>query len=61
MDVTLGVTSCCVSQGFVSFLLPCFAVDHLYMSYDDYLFAEEETPISEGLLEGKNHFFLFQI
>lgn len=38
----------CVFQGFVSFLLPCFAVDHLYLSYDEYLFSEEETPISEG-------------
>lgn len=35
-------------QGFVSFLLPCFAVDHLYLSYDEYLFSEEETPIAEG-------------
>lgn len=32
----------------MSFLLPCFAVDHLYLSYDEYLFSEEETPISEG-------------
>lgn len=37
-----------VFQGFVSFLLPCFAVDHLYLSYDEYLFSEEETPIAEG-------------
>uniref|UniRef100_A0A8C3ATZ5 Nucleoporin 160 n=1 Tax=Cyclopterus lumpus TaxID=8103 RepID=A0A8C3ATZ5_CYCLU len=36
-----------VVQGFVSFLLPCFAVDHLYLSYDEYLFSEEETPITE--------------
>lgn len=35
-------------QGFVSFLLPCFAVDHLYLSSDEYLFSEEETPIAEG-------------
>lgn len=38
----------CVFQGFVSFLLPCFAVDHLYLSYDEYLLSEEDTPISEG-------------
>ena len=37
-----------VFQGFVSFLLPCFAVDHLYLSYDEYLFSEEETPLTEG-------------
>lgn len=37
-----------VFQGFVSFLLPCFAVDHLYLSDDDYLFSEEDTPITEG-------------
>lgn len=39
-----------VFQGFVSFLLPCFAVDHLYLSYDEYLLSEDETPISEGKL-----------
>lgn len=38
----------CVFQGFVSFLLPCFAVDHLYLSYDEYLLSEEDTPITEG-------------
>lgn len=38
----------CVVQGFVSFLLPCFAVDHLYLSYDQYLMSEEDTPISDG-------------
>lgn len=32
----------------MSFLLPCFAVDHLYLSYDEYLLSEEDTPISEG-------------
>ncbi|XP_071369421.1 nuclear pore complex protein Nup160 [Centroberyx affinis] len=38
---------CLLKKGFVSFLLPCFAVDHLYLSYDEYLFSEEETPIAE--------------
>ncbi|XP_068452615.1 nuclear pore complex protein Nup160 [Clinocottus analis] len=38
---------CLLKKGFVSFLLPCFAVDHLYLSYDEYLFSEEETPITE--------------
>ncbi|XP_016394059.1 nuclear pore complex protein Nup160 [Sinocyclocheilus rhinocerous] len=38
---------CVLRKGFVSFLLPCFAVDHLYLSSDEYLFSEEETPIAE--------------
>ncbi|KAK1875970.1 Nuclear pore complex protein Nup160, partial [Dissostichus eleginoides] len=38
-----------LKKGFVSFLLPCFAVDHLYLSYDEYLSSEEETPIAEEL------------
>lgn len=56
--MSLKYESCCVCvcvmcsnnvfQGFVSFLLPCFAVDHLYLSYDKYLLPEEETPIAEG-------------
>lgn len=32
----------------MSYLLPCFAVDHLYLSCDEYLFSEEETAIAEG-------------
>lgn len=32
----------------MSFLLPCFAVDHLYLSFDEYLLSEEETPLAEG-------------
>ncbi|KAM8892398.1 nuclear pore complex protein Nup160 isoform 1-T1 [Spinachia spinachia] len=38
---------CLLKKGFVSFLLPCFAVDHLYLSSDECLFSEEETPITE--------------
>ncbi|XP_076878725.1 LOW QUALITY PROTEIN: nuclear pore complex protein Nup160 [Brachyhypopomus gauderio] len=38
---------CLLKKGFVSFLLPCFAVDHLYLSSDEYLLSEEETPLSE--------------
>uniref|UniRef100_A0AAQ5ZZR4 Nucleoporin 160 n=1 Tax=Amphiprion ocellaris TaxID=80972 RepID=A0AAQ5ZZR4_AMPOC len=37
--------ACLLRKGFVSFLLPCFAVDHLYLSYEQYLFSEEETPV----------------
>ncbi|KAG1934018.1 nuclear pore complex protein Nup160 [Pimephales promelas] len=40
---------CVLKKGFVSFLLPCFAVDHLYLSSDEYLFSEEETTIAEDL------------
>ncbi|XP_056108033.1 nuclear pore complex protein Nup160 isoform X1 [Rhinichthys klamathensis goyatoka] len=40
---------CVLKKGFVSFLLPCFAVDHLYLSSDEYLISEEETPIAEDL------------
>lgn len=39
--------ACLLRKGFVSFLLPCFAVDHLYLSYDQYLMSEEDTPISD--------------
>uniref|UniRef100_A0A3B1IPV2 Nucleoporin 160 n=1 Tax=Astyanax mexicanus TaxID=7994 RepID=A0A3B1IPV2_ASTMX len=39
---------CLLKKGFVSFLLPCFAVDHLYLSADEYLTSEEETPVAEG-------------
>uniref|UniRef100_A0A3Q2PVR1 Nucleoporin 160 n=1 Tax=Fundulus heteroclitus TaxID=8078 RepID=A0A3Q2PVR1_FUNHE len=39
--------ACLLRKGFVSFLLPCFAVDHLYLSYDQYLQSEEDTPISD--------------
>ncbi|KAM6973336.1 nuclear pore complex protein Nup160 [Aplochiton taeniatus] len=38
---------CLLKKGFVSFLLPCYAVDHLYLSYDESLFSEEETPIAD--------------
>ncbi|KAK1804685.1 hypothetical protein P4O66_020668 [Electrophorus voltai] len=38
---------CVLKKGFVSFLLPCFAVDHLYLSSEEHLFSEEDTPISE--------------
>uniref|UniRef100_A0A3B5R5G7 Nucleoporin 160 n=1 Tax=Xiphophorus maculatus TaxID=8083 RepID=A0A3B5R5G7_XIPMA len=39
--------ACLLRKGFVSFLLPCFAVDHLYLSLDPYLLSEEDTPISD--------------
>ncbi|XP_037539262.1 nuclear pore complex protein Nup160 [Nematolebias whitei] len=38
---------CLLRKGFVSFLLPCFAVDHLYLSSDEYLFFEEDMPVAD--------------
>ncbi|MBN3303741.1 NU160 protein, partial [Amia calva] len=40
-------TVCLLKKGFMSFLVPCFAVDHLYLSSDDNLSSEEETPLAE--------------
>ncbi|XP_070763459.1 nuclear pore complex protein Nup160 [Enoplosus armatus] len=51
---------CLLKKGFVSFLLPCFAVDHLYLSYDEYLFSEEETPIAEDPEVGRDVLQLVQ-
>ncbi|XP_068595416.1 nuclear pore complex protein Nup160 [Brachionichthys hirsutus] len=51
---------CLLKKGFVSFLLPCFAVDHLYLSYDEYLFTEEETPITEDPEVGRDVLQLVQ-
>uniref|UniRef100_A0A668A4M7 Nucleoporin 160 n=1 Tax=Myripristis murdjan TaxID=586833 RepID=A0A668A4M7_9TELE len=51
---------CLFKRGFVSFLLPCFAVDHLYLSYDEYLFSEEETPIAEDPEVGRDILQLVQ-
>ncbi|XP_046890933.1 nuclear pore complex protein Nup160 [Hypomesus transpacificus] len=38
---------CLLKKGLVSFLLPCFAVDHLYLYCDEYLSSEVETPLTE--------------
>nr|XP_046249006.1 nuclear pore complex protein Nup160 isoform X2 [Scatophagus argus] len=51
---------CLLKKGFVSFLLPCFAVDHLYLSYDEYLFSEDETPIAEDPEVGRDVLQLVQ-
>uniref|UniRef100_A0A671XUF4 Nucleoporin 160 n=1 Tax=Sparus aurata TaxID=8175 RepID=A0A671XUF4_SPAAU len=51
---------CLLKKGFVSFLLPCFAVDHLYLSYDEYLFSEEETPLTEDPEVGRDILQLVQ-
>ncbi|XP_061578278.1 nuclear pore complex protein Nup160 [Cololabis saira] len=51
---------CLLRKGFVSFLLPCFAVDHLYLSSDQYLLSEEETPITEDPDVGRDVLQLVQ-
>ncbi|KAM4572900.1 nuclear pore complex protein Nup160 isoform 2-T2 [Odontesthes bonariensis] len=45
---------CLLRKGYLSFLLPCFAVDHLYLSCDAYLMTEEETPITEDVDVGRD-------
>ncbi|XP_028306669.1 nuclear pore complex protein Nup160 [Gouania willdenowi] len=51
---------CVLRKGFVSFLLPCFAVDHLYLSNEQYLSTEEDTPITEDPDLGRDVLQLFQ-
>ncbi|RVE71390.1 hypothetical protein OJAV_G00051340 [Oryzias javanicus] len=51
---------CLLRKGFVSFLLPCFAVDHLYLSFDQYLMSEEDTPITEDPDVGRDVLQLVQ-
>uniref|UniRef100_A0A3P9ILY1 Nucleoporin 160 n=1 Tax=Oryzias latipes TaxID=8090 RepID=A0A3P9ILY1_ORYLA len=51
---------CLLRKSFVSFLLPCFAVDHLYLSYDPYLMSEEDTPITEDPDVGRDVLQLVQ-
>eukprot|EP00064_Thunnus_orientalis_P018534 superscaffoldBa00004308_g18635 len=51
---------CLLKKGFVSFLLPCFAVDHLYLSCDEYLFSEDETPVTEDPEVGRDVLQLVQ-
>ncbi|XP_069028887.1 nuclear pore complex protein Nup160 [Embiotoca jacksoni] len=51
---------CLLRKGFISFLLPCFAVDHLYLSYDQYLSSEEDTPLTEDTDVGRDVLQLVQ-
>ncbi|CAI5668440.1 unnamed protein product [Oreochromis niloticus] len=51
---------CLLRKGFLSFLLPCFAVDHLYLSHDQYLLSEEETPVAEDPEAGRDVLQLVQ-
>eukprot|EP00063_Salmo_salar_P006264 XP_013981099.1 PREDICTED: nuclear pore complex protein Nup160-like isoform X2 [Salmo salar] len=51
---------CVLKKGFVSFLVPCFAVEHLYLSFDEYLFSEEETPVAEDPEVGRDVLQLVQ-
>ncbi|KAJ8344194.1 hypothetical protein SKAU_G00315230 [Synaphobranchus kaupii] len=51
---------CLLKKGFVSFLLPCFTVDHLYLSADEYLSSEDETPVPEDPEVGRDVLQLVQ-
>uniref|UniRef100_A0A8C5C1J5 Nucleoporin 160 n=1 Tax=Gadus morhua TaxID=8049 RepID=A0A8C5C1J5_GADMO len=51
---------CLLKKGFVSYLLPCFAVDHLYLSCDEYVFSEEETAITDDPEVGRDVLQLVQ-
>ncbi|CAJ1055772.1 nuclear pore complex protein Nup160 [Xyrichtys novacula] len=51
---------CLLRKGFVSYLLPCFAVDHLYLSFDEYLSSEEDTPLTEDPELGRDVLQLVQ-
>uniref|UniRef100_A0A674CRB0 Nucleoporin 160 n=1 Tax=Salmo trutta TaxID=8032 RepID=A0A674CRB0_SALTR len=51
---------CVLKKGFVSFLVPCFPVEHLYLSFDEYLFSEEETHVAEDPEVGRDVLQLVQ-
>uniref|UniRef100_A0A8C7N7N6 Nucleoporin 160 n=1 Tax=Oncorhynchus kisutch TaxID=8019 RepID=A0A8C7N7N6_ONCKI len=36
---------CVLKKGFVSFLVPCFAVEHLYLYFDEYLFSDRDVLV----------------
>uniref|UniRef100_A0A674CRI1 Nucleoporin 160 n=1 Tax=Salmo trutta TaxID=8032 RepID=A0A674CRI1_SALTR len=36
---------CVLKKGFVSFLVPCFPVEHLYLSFDEYLFTSYHVSL----------------
>ncbi|XP_043938685.1 nuclear pore complex protein Nup160 [Protopterus annectens] len=38
---------CVLKKGFLTFLVPCALVDHLYLSSDEYLLVEDDSVISE--------------
>ncbi|XP_077425205.1 nuclear pore complex protein Nup160 [Vanacampus margaritifer] len=39
--------ACLLKKGFLSFLLPSFAIDHLYLSSDDHFLSEDDAPLAE--------------
>ncbi|KAL4622892.1 nuclear pore complex protein Nup160 [Arapaima gigas] len=51
---------CLLKKGFVSYLLPCFTVDHLYLSSDEYLSSEDETPVADDPEVGRDVLQLVQ-
>ncbi|XP_029438431.1 nuclear pore complex protein Nup160 [Rhinatrema bivittatum] len=40
---------CLLKKGFLSFLVPCSLVDHLYLLFDEHFLIEDESAISEDL------------
>ncbi|XP_047189332.1 nuclear pore complex protein Nup160 isoform X2 [Scophthalmus maximus] len=51
---------CLLKKGLVSFLLPCSAVDHLYLCSDESLMSEEETLITDDPELGRDILQLVQ-
>ncbi|XP_077374049.1 nuclear pore complex protein Nup160 [Festucalex cinctus] len=39
--------ACLLKKGFLSFLLPSFAIDHLYLSSDDHFLSEDDAPLAD--------------
>ncbi|XP_069082566.1 nuclear pore complex protein Nup160 [Pleurodeles waltl] len=51
---------CLLKKGFLSFLVPCSMVDHLYLVSDEQLVAEDESVISEDADVARDVVFLVQ-
>uniref|UniRef100_H3BIC0 Nucleoporin 160 n=1 Tax=Latimeria chalumnae TaxID=7897 RepID=H3BIC0_LATCH len=47
-------------KGYISFLVPCSLVDHLYLSSDEHLQTEDETAIADDLGVGRDVLCLAQ-
>ncbi|XP_064423261.1 nuclear pore complex protein Nup160 [Latimeria chalumnae] len=51
---------CLLKKGYISFLVPCSLVDHLYLSSDEHLQTEDETAIADDLGVGRDVLCLAQ-
>nr|XP_014343546.1 PREDICTED: nuclear pore complex protein Nup160 [Latimeria chalumnae] len=58
-EVTLAVENE-LRKGYISFLVPCSLVDHLYLSSDEHLQTEDETAIADDLGVGRDVLCLAQ-